>query len=451
MAGVSAAQALDAIMAANPKSPTSTGNRVSFIMGNRRSHRLVLGDRRPADRSFKVFDRNRGSVEPDLLHRQSDGGSPQPRDAAEPRCVAFRHRDVLQVAGGSGEGPSRKPLAAFGFGIAASHVPPLRHGKCLWKGLHLSNRISFQGEPMNRVPHVSTGHALTVLIGAATFFATQLIVAPSQASAAEQPGATTTAGQITVSVASGRVFIGEVDPQTDRDLLWLRVGDGPIIVRRPIEWGRVVRVRQGEKEMSPGELRTLAHASNDATSATLLPAPPLPAEDWTTAKTWLAAPAHAPAQVGSPQVSSLQIDAELGHWTAGVETSGIVVCIHPTSTDGMLMPVDGTLAVDLIGQTPASQGQGDGLSPLGRWTQAVRVADFGPLGAVYQFPFQAVHPDFDLELRAHGLVHARLIVPGQGTFEASQAMVRLRPYSSVRDRLQQHTGSRFAPIEQTDR
>jgi len=315
---------------------------------------------------------------------------------------------------------------------------------------------------MNRVPRLSASHALTALIGTATFFATQLIVGPGQISAAEQLGTTAAGSQLTVSVASGRVFNGEVDPQTDRDLLWLRVGDGPIVIRRPIDWERVVRIRQGEKELSPDELRALAHASKDATNAALLPAPPVPAEDWTTARTWLTAPSTAPAgdrtnpsggaaQIGSPQASSLQIDAELGHWTAGVDPSGIVVCIHPTTADGALLPIDGTLAVDLIGQTPASQGQGDGLSTLGRWTQAVRVADFGPLGAVYQFPFQAVHPDFDLELRAHGLVHARLSVPGQGTFEASQAMVRLRPYSAVRDRLQQNTGSRFAPIEQTDR
>jgi hypothetical protein len=449
-------------MAANPRSATSNGDRFSFIMGKRRSNRWILGSRRFKDSSFKVFDRNRGSAEPDFLVRQSDGGSSVPRDAAERRRVAFRQRIEVQAAGRSSEGPSRKPFAAFGFGTTAPQVPPLGHGKCLGKGLQLSNRISFRGVPMNRVPRVSVGHALTALIGATTFFATQLIVAPGETSAAAQPGATTAVGQITVSVASGRVFNGEVDPQTDRDLLWLRVGDGPIVVRRPIEWGRVVRVRQGEKELSPDELRALAQTSKDATNATLLPAPPVPAEDWTMAKTWLTAPGAAPigdranpsagvVRVGSPQVGSLQIDAELGHWTAGVETSGIVVCIHPTTADGSLMPVDGTLAVDLIGQTPASQGQGDGLSTLGRWTQAVRVADFGPLGAVYQFPFQAVHPDFDLELRAHGLVHARLIVPGQGTFEASQAMVRLRPYSSVRDRLQQNTGSRFAPIEQTDR
>lgn len=283
------------------------------------------------------------------------------------------------------------------------------------------------------------------------FFATQWIAVQGHASAAETDGPVA-AGQITVSVASGRTFVGELDPRTDHDLLWLRVGKGPIVVRRPIEWERVVRVRQGEKELSADELRTLAQASQETSGPKLLPQPPIPAEDLAAAKTWLTTPGRGSGREQlSPMVGSLQINVELGHWTAGVEPSGIVVCIHPTSADGVLTPVDGTLAIDLIGQRPASQNQGDGLSPLGRWTQTVRAADFGPLGAVYRFPFQAVHPDFDVELRAHGLVHTRLSVPGQGTFEASAAMVRIRPYSSVRDRLQQTTGSRLAPIEQTDR
>ncbi|HEX4000488.1 MAG TPA: hypothetical protein VHX65_18190 [Pirellulales bacterium] len=259
-------------------------------------------------------------------------------------------------------------------------------------------------------------------------------------------------GSLSVSVLSGRTFEGQLDPQTDRELLWLRVGEGAIVLRRPIEWSRVVRVRQGNKELSPDELRAIAHSAPAATREPLLPPPPVPATDWTVAKTWLTAPANrsAPAAPPSP-VAALQIDVELGHWTPGVEPSGIVVCIHPTTADGSLAPVDATMAVDLIGQRPASEGAGDGLATIGRWTQAVRAGDFGPLGAEFRFPFQAVHPDFDLELRAHGLVHVRLSVPGQGTFAASQALVRLRPYSAVRDRLQEHTGSRFAPIEETDR
>jgi hypothetical protein len=299
---------------------------------------------------------------------------------------------------------------------------------------------------MHNVRSLALHHASIALIGAAIFFA-----ANGPISGAEALGEHAAADSISVSVASGRTFVGEIDPQTDRDLLWLRIGEGPIVVRRPIEWGRVVRVRQGEKELSADELRAFARASKEETSARRIPPPPIPAQDWTVAKAWLTAPAsdHGGPSDGAAQVGSLQIDVALGHWTAGVEPTGIVVCIHPTAVDGALRPVDATLAIDLVGQRPASQNQGDGLATLGRWTQTVRAADFGPLGAVYRFPFQAVHPDFDLELRAHGLVHARLSVPGQGTFEASQAMVRLRPYSSVRDRLQQNTGSRFAPIEQT--
>lgn len=262
------------------------------------------------------------------------------------------------------------------------------------------------------------------------------------------------AGAVSVSVASGRTFVGRIDLQTDGDLLWLRMGDGPIVLRRPIEWDRVVRIHQGSRELSADDARRLAHAEKRSVSKPLLPPPPVPARDWTTAKTWLAAPPSAStSSAAGPTVASLQIDAELGHWTPTVESSGIAVCIHPTSADGTLLPVDGTLAVDLIAQRPLSQGIGssDGLDRIGRWTQTVRTSDFGPLGADYRFDFQANHPDFDYDLLAHAIVHARLIVPGQGTVEASQAMVRIRPYSSVRDRLQENTGSRFAPIEETNR
>ena len=77
-------------------------------------------------------------------------------------------------------------------------------------------------------------------------------------------------------------------------------------------------------------------------------------------------------------------------------------------------------------------------------------ADFDPSGAVYRLAFQAVHPDFQFDLDPHGLVHARLSVPGDGAFEASQALVRIRAYSSVRDHVQQTTGSRFLPVERVE-
>jgi len=75
----------------------------------------------------------------------------------------------------------------------------------------------------------------------------------------------------------------------------------------------------------------------------------------------------------------------------------------------------------------------------------------GPSGAVYRLPFQAVHPEFDTDWAAHGLVHVRLTVPGHGVFEASQEVVRIRAFSPIRDELEMSTGRRFFPIERTGR
>ncbi len=76
---------------------------------------------------------------------------------------------------------------------------------------------------------------------------------------------------------------------------------------------------------------------------------------------------------------------------------------------------------------------------------------FGPAGAIIKLPFQAPQPDFDLRLGPYGLVHARLSLPGNGSFEASQGMLRIRPYSAVRDQQQQLNGERFFDVESVNR
>jgi hypothetical protein len=79
---------------------------------------------------------------------------------------------------------------------------------------------------------------------------------------------------------------------------------------------------------------------------------------------------------------------------------------------------------------------------------AITPEHFTSAGAVCQIAFQAVHPEFDLDLRAHGVVHARFSVPGEGVFEASTE-TRLRGYSALRDQLQLQTGRRFFAGEYT--
>ena len=70
---------------------------------------------------------------------------------------------------------------------------------------------------------------------------------------------------------------------------------------------------------------------------------------------------------------------------------------------------------------------------------------------MFKFPFQGVQPEFDLNVGPYGLVHARLSIPGNGSYETSQALVRIRPYSSVRDQSQQINGNRFFDVERVDR
>ena len=217
----------------------------------------------------------------------------------------------------------------------------------------------------------------------------------------------------------------------------------------------MVRGRLDGRELSADELRAAAERwkstlpKNDARKSANRPSPtpPEPATDslWTP---------PAPHRAAAP-VASLQIDAELGHWTPGVESSGLVVHVWPLDADGRLTRIDGTLDVDLIGTQfggpTVGDDRGTNFPNLGRWSEAVRASDCGSSGAVYRLPFQAAHPEFDTEIQPHAIVHARLTVPGQGVFETSQGMVRIRPYDAQRDRLQEETGERFFPVERTDR
>jgi hypothetical protein len=93
---------------------------------------------------------------------------------------------------------------------------------------------------------------------------------------------------------------------------------------------------------------------------------------------------------------------------------------------GNIVPVNGTLEVDVIGEQPAHRTYGEPFPPLLRWATKVRPEDVGANGATFRVPFQAWHPEFDLKLGSMGAVHARLSVPGQGVFDDTATMVWLR-------------------------
>jgi hypothetical protein len=298
-------------------------------------------------------------------------------------------------------------------------------------------------------------HALLAALTVAVAFGTR--ARPADAEPLERQQAAET---VTVQLASGRTFTAAVDVRTDPQQLWLRWQYGSAaVLLRPIAWSQVVGVKAAGKELTGSEFLGVVTAlrrefpvtaSNAAgqtrivlTGSCLAAGSPQAGERATTSDTALSS---TPPQ---PLVRSLVIEAEVGRWNANVEADGLLVHVYPLDETGDMIPISGTLEVELIGRQSGGLKPADPFSTIGQWQQGVRPTDFGPRGAVYRLPFQSVQPEFDLNVAPHAAVHARLSVPAQGTFEATASMVRIRPYSSVRDELQQATGQRFFRQETT--
>ena len=143
------------------------------------------------------------------------------------------------------------------------------------------------------------------------------------------------------------------------------------------------------------------------------------------------------------------IDAELANWDSDVEVDGLLLHVYPLTENRISVPVDGSLQIEVLGQKFLRQRQPTNVFEVARTSHRVRKQDFGPTrGATYRIPFRTIHPEFQLDVGTYGMVHARLGVPGQGSFEAS-VHTRLRTFDPVRDQLQLQRGKRFFASERT--
>jgi hypothetical protein len=250
---------------------------------------------------------------------------------------------------------------------------------------------------------------------------------------------------LSVSVASGRHFTGQLDPRTDERQLWLRFERGGASIQRPIDWSNVLAVWHGGEQLSPERVRQMVDVAGKEpakVAVALRVTSPAVSRDTPTA--------HHVERDGygrapDVRIRALSLHATLGNWDSDVELDGLAVAIFPLNQNGEISPVTGSLEVWLIGEMPQGY-RGDRNPRLGYWHVQVRPEDFHAHRGVFTLPFQATHPEFDTELGPFGAVHARLTVPGQGTFETT-VTTRVRPYSGFRDRLQQSAGRRFLPGE----
>lgn len=245
---------------------------------------------------------------------------------------------------------------------------------------------------------------------------------------------------VRVEIHDGRAFTGKVDDRSTVERLWLRNQCGGAVLTRPITWSAIRAVTAGEQSWSADDFR-----KQHQTWAT--PAPthdcdgPAPAPG----PRFSATPTPTPA----PRVVAIQIDAQLANWDADVEHDGVFVTLIPFDANGAVVAVDGTLELDLIGEGPGTTGRLSTFPSLGRWVKNIRADEITVNGTRVRIEFLAAHPEFDLRLSPYGMIHARFVVAGHGTFEATTDLTTLRPFNPMRDRLQQQTQQRFFSHEQT--
>lgn len=241
----------------------------------------------------------------------------------------------------------------------------------------------------------------------------------------------------------GRIISGEIDSRTDETHLWLRRGSDEIEIQSGFPWSQLQSVNAAGKALSTDELRTLALRSGVAPARAFAINKSLPKPHIATAFV---------NDISAEQVRSVDIEVGLARWDAFVSASGLTVTIRPRNSAGALAPLRGELTLTLYGNVWSGNRYPDhhsGVRELARAHHIVRAEDFVHGPPTFQLPFDRDHPEFNQLIEPYGLVHARLGVNGQGVFEASDAFVRLRPFSPLRDRRTQFGQPRFFPAEST--
>jgi hypothetical protein len=288
------------------------------------------------------------------------------------------------------------------------------------------------------------------LICRISFFAVLVISFLSLRASAGEP--------VTVELQNGHVVQGETDEQTDDARLWLRREVDGVQLASGFSWNQVRQVTSGDRVMQGRDFLAAALGSKSiGKTYQELPYATRGAEPVRQAT----AEANVLPQPVSEQfhrkaverrVKTLYIEAYLAQWDGDPQTDGLRVFVYPLAADGELVPVNGQIDLFLLGEIERATGVvGNPTMPqfreLERGSQLVKVGDFARGAAMYQLPFRQFHPDFYFDVARQSLLHARLGVPGQGLFLASDANVQMRGFSRIRDELQMKSPQRFFPQE----
>jgi len=263
---------------------------------------------------------------------------------------------------------------------------------------------------------------------------------------------------ITVELQSGHVVQGEPDEQTDGARLWLRRESDGMQLASGFPWNQVRQVKRGTQFFAGHEFLAIAALTKTAGKTyESIPYPERSAGQVQQASVQSELSTQSLSdefrrKAAERRVKTLYIEAYLAQWDGDPQTDGLRVFVYPLAADGELVPVNGQIDLFLLGEIERATGVvGNPTMPqfreLERGSRLVKVGDFTRGAAMYELPFRQFHPDFYFDVARQALVHARLGVPGQGLFLASDANVQMRGFSRIRDELQMKSPQRFFPQE----
>ena len=304
--------------------------------------------------------------------------------------------------------------------------------------------------------------ALVLLLACTLTAAARQTLGQSAPSDAGSAAGVAAPAQVVAKIRGFRAMGAVIDPGTDPLQLRLRLERPGITLWRSAAWDEVEWVQIGTQKLSGPQLQQLVerltaeHPRSTAPQRQAQPnktivirGRPEPIDGQQESAQQRAPPDRSLSIRPRSRVQFLKLDATVANWDSDPETDGLIVRIEPVDEQGTPVAVTGLLEVELLAHTTGRSASQQPFMRMAYWAEAVRTEDFSPSGAVYRLPFQQMHPEFDRQYAAHGSVLARLSIPAMGVFAATADTVRIRPFSPVRDKLQQLTGQRFFPEEQT--
>ena len=231
--------------------------------------------------------------------------------------------------------------------------------------------------------------------------------------ARDTPWASLPAGSaLAVTISTGRVIRGNLDPQTDDQHLWLTAEAEGMSISSCLAVADVLKIEPAESLALPPR----PQVATQNLSAVVALQPVLTEEPRT-----------------QLPVKSIEVFAELANWNGDAKPDGLRVWIQPRAANGEPVAATGSVSIKLAVFRGNWRGSHGSFREGENWFRELSAAEYGESGAVIDLPFENVHPEADPKLLSLGVLSVRLGVVGQGTFDARVEDVSLRSQAFTRD------------------